>query len=66
MKSPTELGTSSQERRGESIYETINGPGVKFTYGKVEDAWGKNISGMARATRAYDEDNKRLLPRTMT
>jgi hypothetical protein len=42
----------------ESIYDHICGPDVKFRYGKVEDAWGKNASGLVRAKPVFDEDNK--------
>lgn len=45
----------------ESIYDHICGPDVKFRYGKVEDAWGKNASGLVRAKAVFDEDN--IFPR---
>jgi len=42
----------------ESIYDHFRGPDVKFRYGKVEDAWGKNASGLVRAKPVFNEDNK--------
>lgn len=41
-----------------SIYDHVHGPDVKFKYGKVEDAWGKNASGLVNSREVFAEEGR--------